>query len=58
MTSFIIAGCGFLILAILLAWYISGYGLKASQQFSIGFKAILISYLLGTVAMLVMITLN
>jgi hypothetical protein len=58
MNIFVIAGCGFLILALLLAWYISGYGLKASQQFSIGFKAMLISYLVGTVALLVVITFN
>jgi hypothetical protein len=58
MSAYLVAGSGFFIATLLLAWYITGYGLKPAQHFSIGLKAILISYLLGTVALLFVITLT
>ena len=47
MMPYIFAGTGFFVLTLLLAWYITGYGLKPSQHFSIGFRAMALSYLVG-----------
>jgi hypothetical protein len=47
MTPYIFAGAGFFTITLLLAWYITGSGLKPSQHFSIGFRAMAISYLVG-----------
>lgn len=47
MTPYILAGCGFFLLTLLLAWYITGYGLKPSQHFAVGFRAMALSYLVG-----------
>jgi hypothetical protein len=56
MTAYVLAGAGFLVVTLLLAWYITGYGLRPSQHFAIGFRAMLLSYLLGATALFVLAT--
>ena len=47
MMPYILTGSGFFIITLLLAWYITGYGLKPSQHFVIGFRVMALFYLAG-----------